>query len=47
MANLGNESLAGLTPPSSQVIYASEELDANALRQGTLPPWSVAWFVES
>jgi len=47
MANLGNDSLAGLTAPSSQVIYASDELDANALRQGTLPPWSVAWFLES
>ena len=46
MANLGDDSLSGLTAPDAQVIYASEEVDANALKQGILPPWSVAWFLE-
>jgi maltooligosyltrehalose trehalohydrolase len=47
MANLASDSLSGLTAPSSQIIYASEELDADALKHGTLQPWSVAWFLES
>jgi malto-oligosyltrehalose trehalohydrolase len=46
-ANLGNDSLSGLTPPSSLVIYASDELDADPLKRGILPPWSVAWCLES
>ena len=46
IANLGNDPLSGLTIPGSQVIYASDEVDAVALKQGTLPPWSVAWFLE-
>ncbi|HSY66632.1 MAG TPA: DUF3459 domain-containing protein, partial [Terriglobales bacterium] len=47
MANLGNDSLPGLTVPDAEFIYGSGEVDANRLKQGTLPPWSVAWFVES
>jgi maltooligosyltrehalose trehalohydrolase len=47
MANLGTESLSGLTPPDSQIIYSSEEMAANDLKLGTLPPWSVVWFLES
>ena len=47
MANLGADSLSGLTPPASQVIYVSEEVSASTLREGTLPPWSVVWFLQS
>jgi 1,4-alpha-glucan branching enzyme len=47
LANLGTDSLAGLIPPASQAIYASEEASAKALKRGTLPPWSVVWFLES
>jgi malto-oligosyltrehalose trehalohydrolase len=47
LANLGTDSLAGLTPPASQVIYASEEASAKALKRCTLLPWSVVWFLES
>lgn len=47
IANLGNDPLSHLTVPGSQIIYASEEVDAVALQQGTLLPWSVAWFLES
>ena len=46
LANLGTDSLSGLTPPASQIIYASEEVNADALEQGTLPAWSVVWFLE-
>jgi len=46
-ANLGADSLTGLTSPTSEIIYASEHVDENALKQGALPAWSVAWFLES
>jgi malto-oligosyltrehalose trehalohydrolase len=47
MANLGTDSLSGLASPVSPVIFASEEVTASALKQGTLPPWSVVWFLKS
>jgi hypothetical protein len=47
LANLGADSLTGLTPPTSQMIYASEDIREDALKQGTLPAWFVAWFLES
>jgi len=47
MANLGTESLTGVNFPASQAIYSSEEVTADTLKQGVLPAWSVAWFLES
>jgi maltooligosyltrehalose trehalohydrolase len=47
MANLGGGSLSGLNLPASQVIFANKDLTSDILKQGTLPPWSVAWFLES
>ncbi|MGA3087782.1 MAG: malto-oligosyltrehalose trehalohydrolase [Terriglobales bacterium] len=47
LANLGNSSLSGLTFPAAQILYASAELGADARQRGTLPGWSVAWFLES
>jgi maltooligosyltrehalose trehalohydrolase len=47
LANLGTVPLSGLTPPASEIIYSSEEVSADALRRGTLPAWSVVWFLES
>ncbi len=47
MANLGNDSVTGLTFPASKVIYASEEATAEVLKKTALPPWSVVWFLES
>jgi maltooligosyltrehalose trehalohydrolase len=46
LANLSAESLATLKAPTSQLIYASEEVNDDALKQGKLPAWSVAWFLE-
>jgi 1,4-alpha-glucan branching enzyme len=48
MANLGTDSLSGLNPPASQVVvvYASEQMNADALKRGTLPAWSVVWFLK-
>ena len=47
MANLDTDFLSGLIAPASQIIYASDEVTDNALKRGTLPPWSVAWFLQS
>jgi 1,4-alpha-glucan branching enzyme len=47
MANLGTDSLSGLTPPASHIIYGSEEMTANDLELGKLPAWSVVWSLES
>jgi len=47
LANLGAEPLSKLTSARSGVIYASEEVSRATLQQGTLPPWSVVWFLES
>ena len=45
MANLGTDSLSGLILPVWQVIYASEQVNADDLKRGTLLPWSVVWFL--
>jgi maltooligosyltrehalose trehalohydrolase len=46
MANLGGDSLSGLSAPPLEVIYASDGVSAT-LKEGTLPPWSVVWFLET
>ena len=46
-ANLGKHPVAGLRLPDAQTIYASEGVTAETLRRGTLPAWSVVWFLES
>jgi malto-oligosyltrehalose trehalohydrolase len=47
MANLGTVPLSSLIPPASQVLYASEQVNADALKRRTLPAWSVVWFLKS
>jgi maltooligosyltrehalose trehalohydrolase len=47
MANLGSDSLRGLTSPAAQIIFASGDAAADALNLGTLPAWSAVWFLES
>jgi maltooligosyltrehalose trehalohydrolase len=47
LANLGSSSLSGFATPTSQMIYANEEVNADAQKRGTLPAWSVEWFLES
>ena len=46
LANLGAEPLSGLTVPTAQIIYATDELSTDALKRGALPAWSLAWFLE-
>ncbi|MGD1024419.1 MAG: malto-oligosyltrehalose trehalohydrolase [Candidatus Sulfotelmatobacter sp.] len=47
LANLGADSLSGISLPPSPIIYASEHAQGNELKQGTLPAWSVLWFLQS
>jgi malto-oligosyltrehalose trehalohydrolase len=47
LANLGGDNLSGLDAPAGQAIFASVEIEQDALKNGTLPPWSAAWFLES
>ena len=47
LANLGADFLSHLAPPAAQILYASEEVSTEAMKRGTLPPWSVVWFIES
>jgi malto-oligosyltrehalose trehalohydrolase len=46
LANLGAQSLGGMTSPDAQIIFASDELSVDDLKRGKLPPWFVAWFLE-
>ncbi|MCU1302234.1 MAG: malto-oligosyltrehalose trehalohydrolase [Candidatus Sulfotelmatobacter sp.] len=47
VANLGANTLTGVTIPEAQMIYASDEVSDTTLKKGILPPWSVVWFLES
>jgi maltooligosyltrehalose trehalohydrolase len=47
LANLGTVPLSGFKSQASQILYASEEVRADVLQQGTLPAWSVVWLLES
>jgi malto-oligosyltrehalose trehalohydrolase len=45
-ANLGPEQVSGITLPSGQLIYKTNEAGNDLLRLGVLPAWSVMWFIE-
>ena len=47
LANLGTVPLSGLKSSASHIIYANAEASVDALQPGTLPAWSVVWFLES
>lgn len=47
LANLAADAISGITIPYAQMIYASKEVNDNTLKEGTLPAWSVVWFLES
>jgi len=46
-ANIGPYVLSEIPFPSGQKIYATEEVTEESLKAGTLPAWSVVWFLES
>ncbi|MGH8472571.1 MAG: DUF3459 domain-containing protein, partial [Gammaproteobacteria bacterium] len=43
LANLGEVPLSGVRRPRGELLYASER---HPPEEGSLPPWSVAWFLE-
>ncbi|MFZ0257738.1 MAG: malto-oligosyltrehalose trehalohydrolase [Gammaproteobacteria bacterium] len=45
-ANLSNESAADVSPPLSRLIFADSSETSAAVKQGQLPAWSVAWFLD-
>jgi maltooligosyltrehalose trehalohydrolase len=47
MTNLGTDSISGFTPPDSQAIFLSEQVNTNTVDLTMLPPWSVAWFLRA
>ncbi|MFY9908581.1 MAG: malto-oligosyltrehalose trehalohydrolase [Candidatus Sulfotelmatobacter sp.] len=47
LANLGPHSISSVNAPAAPVIYLSEEVRERDLKRATLPPWSVAWFLQS
>ncbi|HXM67656.1 MAG TPA: malto-oligosyltrehalose trehalohydrolase [Candidatus Acidoferrum sp.] len=47
VANIGPYVLSEIPFPSGQKIYATEEVTEESLKAGTLPAWSVVWFLKS
>lgn len=47
LANLGTAPLSGRDLRTAEPLYAGEEVSADDLKRGTLPAWSVLWFLES
>jgi maltooligosyltrehalose trehalohydrolase len=47
LANLGPAPLTILEAVNYPIIYSSEQVCGDELRRGTLPPWSVVWFLQS
>jgi len=47
LANLGGQSLSEVTPAANSQIIFGQEVGENELKRGTLPPWSVVWFLNS
>ena len=46
-ANLGTDSISLVNSTPAQIIYLTEEVSQSDLKRGILPPWSVAWFLQS
>jgi len=44
-ANLGANSLSGVSMPDSRLIYGDK--DVSEIERGNLPAWSVVWFLKS
>jgi maltooligosyltrehalose trehalohydrolase len=44
-ANLGADSLSGVSMPDSRMIYGDK--DVSEIERGNLPAWSVVWFLKS
>ncbi|MGH8508572.1 MAG: malto-oligosyltrehalose trehalohydrolase [Gammaproteobacteria bacterium] len=47
LANLARDPLSGVTTPLGSSLYATDRRVLDALAEGRLPPWSVAWFLQA
>ncbi|MGH8614174.1 MAG: malto-oligosyltrehalose trehalohydrolase [Gammaproteobacteria bacterium] len=47
LANLGQESISGLSMPEGSLLYATSRDCIVHLQRGGLGPWSVAWFLSA
>lgn len=47
LANLDSDPLSGVTTPPGSSLYATDRRALDALAEGRLRPWSVAWFVQA
>jgi maltooligosyltrehalose trehalohydrolase len=47
LANFGAVPLSAATAPTCPIMYASKGVREDEVRRGSLPPWSVVWFLES
>jgi hypothetical protein len=47
LANLGALPAAGFSCPAATKIYSTDGLAASEAKPAGLPPWSVAWFLQS
>jgi maltooligosyltrehalose trehalohydrolase len=45
IANLGSNSVTPPAAPAGRLIYSTVEDIPEKLNNGTMPPWSVAWFL--
>jgi hypothetical protein len=46
IANLGQDSMSFPDRPSAPLIFSSDDVNDDALKQRSMPPWSVAWFLK-
>ena len=46
LANLGEQSIAGVSAPSGEVLFAGQEGLLAGSAEQILPPWSVLWLLE-
>jgi maltooligosyltrehalose trehalohydrolase len=47
IANLGTVPVLNVAQPQAPLLFASEGDVVPSLNAGTLPPWSVAWYLEN
>ncbi len=47
LANMSSDSLTALSVPEDAIIFASQNVDESNLKRGTLPGWSVVWFLKA
>jgi maltooligosyltrehalose trehalohydrolase len=47
LANLGTDSVSDFVVPTAPALYTTDQVNVDTLKQATLPPWSVVWYLET